>query len=108
MWLLLKNWWYGIENTVPEKPKTIIPAPRKGGLYGYTTKLSITDRRTVLVAAVKKCAKEENLSEREARNKIVKRLNVISIYNKDKNPKLSKMFREDMEYIQKKYPLNFK
>jgi ribosomal protein L36 len=85
--------------------KIKIPAPRKHGLYDYSSKLSIQKRRRALIKAVKQCLIDEKLTERQARNKIVKRLNVIYIYNKHRYPKTAAIFKNDMYYIQKKFPL---
>ena len=65
----------------------------KGSLPGYTLKLKRSERRNLLDKLVK---------DFEWGN-IVKKLNVLYIYNKVKNPVNAGKFRRDMFYVQKKF-----
>lgn len=68
---------------------------KKGGLYGYSLKDSLQYRRSIL-------EKYADINW----GKVVKRLNVLSIFNKNKHPIISKKFKNDMKYIQKIYKSN--
>lgn len=63
---------------------------KKGALNGYTLKKSMKDRRQLLV----------KISKKDSWQKVVKRLNVLYIYNKNKYPENASKFRKDMKYIQ--------
>ena len=71
------------------KSKVKIPV-EKGALPGYTLKKSLKDRRMVLV----------KLSKKTSWGRVVKQLNVLYIYNKNKHPETALKFRRDMKYIQ--------
>lgn len=66
------------------------------GKYGYkeVSKLSKEERHKSLKKAIKDGV--EHIT-------IIKRLNALSILNKNKNPILSKLYKTDMKYIQKLY-----
>jgi hypothetical protein len=66
---------------------------KKGGLPGYTLKKSLKNRRSVLVKIAKK----------QTPGKVVKKLNVLYIYNKNNHPETAQKFRKDMKFIQKKF-----
>ena len=65
----------------------------KGGLPGYTIAVKRSDRRELLDKLVKKYGWSN----------IVKKLNVLYIYNMNRYPENAAKFRRDMYYIQKKY-----
>ena len=65
----------------------------KGALPGYTLSLQRTNRREILDKLVKKLGWSN----------IVKKLNVLYIYNKNRYPINAAKFRRDMYYIQKKH-----
>jgi hypothetical protein len=69
---------------------------KKGVLEGYSSKLSTEERRHKLKHLIS--------SGKVDRNIIVKRLNILSIFNKNRSPKSANIFKKDMKYIQKKYP----
>ena len=70
-----------------------IPLTTKGGLYGYHVDMLMKDRRALL----KKILRNNWATYSE----LVKRLNVLAIYNKNRNPELSKRVQMDMHYIQR-------
>jgi len=59
--------------------------------YGYHIDLPMKERH----AALKKAYKAYGYS------KLIKRLNILVVYNKYKNPKIADIAHKDMEYIQK-------
>ena len=65
----------------------------KGSLYGYSLYDKRADRREIL----KKLAKKDTWET------VVKRLNVLYIYNKNKHPKIAAKFKRDMQFIQKEF-----
>ena len=65
----------------------------KGALPGYTLSLKRADRREILDKLVKKLGWSN----------IVKKLNVLYIYNMNRYPVNAAKFRRDMYYIQKKH-----
>lgn len=65
----------------------------KGNLPGYTLKKSVKERRAIL----------EELAKKDSWGTIVKRLNVLYIYNKNRYPETASKFRRDMKYIQRKF-----
>lgn len=79
--------------TVSNYSKIIIKD--KGGLkkFNYSSKNKAIDRRISLLEAVKN----------SSFSSIIKKLNAVSILNKNRNPKISKIFKSDMKYIQKIY-----
>lgn len=66
---------------------------KKGVLDGYKVKESVKTRRTILDTNVRKIGW----------GGIVKRLNILAIFNKYKNPAYTKIFKSDMKYVQDKY-----
>jgi hypothetical protein len=66
---------------------------KKGSLgkYGYKAKSPKTSRQ----ASLKKALKGVGYST------LIKKLNVLSIYNKNVNPKLSASVKGDMKYVRK-------
>ena len=65
---------------------------KKGNLYGYHVNMLARDRRALLVKLIKKRI--------ATYSQIIKRLNVLAIYNKNKNPLISEKVRRDIKYIQ--------
>jgi hypothetical protein len=70
---------------------------QKGGLSGYSLKLSLVDRRKAL----------NRLVDIYGWGNIVKKLNVLFVYNKNNHPVNALKFRRDMVYIQKRYKPNY-
>lgn len=70
---------------------------QKGGLSGYSLKLSLVDRRKAL----------NRLVDIYGWGNIVKKLNVLFVYNKNNHPANALKFRRDMVYIQKRYKPNY-
>jgi len=66
---------------------------QKGGLAGYSLKLSLVNRRKAL----------HKLVSQYGWGNIVKKLNVLYIYNKNNHPVTALKFRRDMKYVQKMY-----
>ena len=67
----------------------------KGSLHGYSLYDKRADRREVL----KKLAKKDTWET------VVKRLNALYIYNKNKHPQTASKFKRDMKFIQKEFSL---
>ena len=93
----------GVSSRMTKKKKTIINVKLKKGeltKYGYKNvkSLSKTKRRKALNKAVKKYG----------HGKVIRKLSILRTYNKNKNPKLSKKFRNNMVYVQKKKKRNNK
>ena len=66
---------------------------KKGGLPGYSLSIPRKLRREALDKIIKV----------QPWSTIVKRLNVLYIYNKNNHPENAMKFRRDMKYVQKKY-----
>jgi hypothetical protein len=66
---------------------------KRGKLEGYSVNDSIKARRSIL----------KKLLQKNPYASIIKRLNVLSIYNKNRYPETSKKVKSDISYIQKKY-----
>ena len=66
---------------------------KKGGLSGYKINDPLKTKRKVL----------DILVIEYGYSTIVKRLNILAIYNKNKNPLYSSIIRKDIEYLQNKY-----
>ena len=78
------------------KSKVRIPT-EKGHLPGYFLHDTRAHRRMVL----------KKLAKKDTWGKIVKRLNVLYIYNKNKHPENAGKFKRDMQFIQKEYSPNY-
>jgi len=77
----------------PQKtPRVRIKLKAIGSLtkFGYHANKSVAVRH----AALKKAAKANGYNE------VIKRLNVLYIYNKNRNPKLAEKFKLDMTWVQ--------
>ncbi len=61
------------------------------GTFGYSSKKSVRARRKSIREA----------SKVYGALSMSRKLNVLSIYNKNKNPRLSKKFKEDSEYAER-------
>ena len=70
-----------------------IPITTKGGLFGYHIDMPLKQRRSLLKNILRK--------DLATYSEVVKRLNVLSIYNKNRHPEISKRVIRDMRYIQK-------
>ena len=75
------------------RSKVRIPVTRQGALEGYYVHDPVKTKRKMLDWYVKK----------DGYSTVIKRLNVLAIYNKNRNPKLSKKVQNDISYLQKKY-----
>ena len=67
----------------------------KGSLKGYHVKDSPLKRRRILSRMLK--------SRKSTYSQVIKRLNVLAIYNKNRSPKLTSKVRTDIKYIQNKF-----
>lgn len=74
------------------KSKVRIPA-RKGKLFGYHVDSLAKDRRSLLKRLIR--------SKRATFSEIIKRLNILVIYNKRKHPETSKKVKRDLDYIER-------
>ena len=73
--------------------KVRITLTTKGGLFGYHVDMPLDTRRSLLKNILRK--------DLATYSEVVKRLNVLSIYNKNRHPEISKRVIRDMRYIQK-------
>jgi len=79
---------------VSRKRKTVIKVSlKKGALtkHGYSTKSPAKVRQTALRKAVKASSP----------GTVIKRLNIIQVYNKNRSPKVAKIARSDMAFVRK-------
>jgi hypothetical protein len=65
----------------------------KGGLKGYSISDTMVNRRSIL----------EKLLRKTPYSTIIKRLNVLAIYNKNRYPETSSKIKRDMNYLQKTF-----
>jgi hypothetical protein len=70
----------------------------KNALPGYSLSLKKDERRKILNKLAKKLGWVN----------IVRKLNVLFIYNKNKHPKTANKFKQDMKYIQKQFSPKYK
>lgn len=75
------------------KSKVRIPVSRRGALEGYHVDDPLKVKRRMLESYIKK----------DGYSTVIKRLNVLVIYNKNKNEKLSNKVKRDIKFLQKKY-----
>mgnify|MGYP000879853443 CR=1 FL=1 len=76
------------------KKRTIIPAElHKGKLYGYHIDFPEKQRRNILLNLLK--------SDTASYSQLIKRLNIIGIYNKYNHPETEKKIRKDIAFLQK-------
>jgi len=75
------------------KGPKLLPKLKEGDLtkYGYSLKDPRSKRRKALRKSVKEYGK----------NTVIRKLNVLSIYNKNTNPSYSRKAREDMNFVRK-------
>jgi hypothetical protein len=66
---------------------------RRGSLFGYRAADLARNRRKLLVNVIKK-----GLASYAT---LIRRLNVLSIYNKNKNPSLQATVKKDMQYLRR-------
>ena len=64
---------------------------QKGGLRGYSLKLKMKDRRSIL----------DRLVKVYGYSNIIKKLNLLYVYNKNNHPENALKFKRDMLYIQR-------
>lgn len=76
-----------------EKSRKLKIKLEKGSLPGYTLSIKQKDRRSVL----------DKLVIEYGWSNIVKKLNILYVYNKNRYPQNAMKFRKDMFYVQKKY-----
>jgi len=84
----------------------IIPISSSGemGAYGYRNlkELSINDRHRALEKMIEKESIKLQISREEKIRSIIARLNALSIVTKNRNPKLSSIFRKDQQWLSRK------
>ena len=77
------------------KSKVRIPIRQKGLLFGYHVDMTAKSRRSLL---------KRLLSKRKATySQIIKRLNVLKIYNKNRHPEISEKIKRDIDFIHRHY-----
>ena len=64
---------------------------QKGGLHGYSLKLTLKQRRSIL----------DRLVKVYGYSNIIKKLNLLYVYNKNNHPENALKFRRDMLYVQR-------
>lgn len=75
----------------PKRTQIRIKA-KKGGLHGYSLKLNLKERRNIL----------DRLIKVYGHSNIIKKLNLLYVYNKNNYPDNALKFRRDMLYVQSK------
>lgn len=83
-----------------------IPLEKDGlGKYGYENiiRTPTEERRKSLTKAIKGIQKEKNISEHDSAVKVMKRLNVLSILNKNTNVTLSLLLERDRNWVGRNY-----
>lgn len=83
------------KNTPSGKTKVKIPVTTKGGLFGYNVGLPEKNRRSLLKFLLS--------GKGVSYSKIIKRLNVLSIYNKRLHPESTRKVKRDMDFLHKNY-----
>jgi hypothetical protein len=63
--------------------------------YGYHVNDSEQKRESALVKAVNEIVKDKKITKQEAVRKLIKHLNLLSILQRNTNPKYSTVFKED-------------
>ena len=88
------------------RSKVRIPV-RPGTLraFGYSSHLPIKDRTRVLHNAVIQLSRLKNVPVRASRNEVVRKLNALRIFNKNRRPQLTRLFEGDMRRVQMLFPL---
>lgn len=81
-----------IRSKKKSKSKVRIPSS-KGKLFGYHVDSLARDRRSLLKRLIR--------SRRATFSEIIKRLNVLVVYNKRKHPETSKKVKRDLDYIER-------
>lgn len=77
------------------KSKIRIPVKRPGALEGYHVDDPLKVKRKML----------EWYIDKDGYSTVIKRLNVLAIYNKNRNEKMSNKIKRDIKFLQKKYPI---
>ena len=65
----------------------------KGALFGYSTKLKSIDRRKILFNII--------ISEKATYKEIINRLNILRIFNRNKDNDIWKIVSSDMDHLRK-------
>ena len=78
------------KSSSPKRSPVRIKA-QKGGLHGYSLKLKLRERRNIL----------DRLVKIYGHSNIIKKLNLLYVYNKNNHPENALKFRRDMTYIQR-------
>ena len=76
------------KSSSPKRSPVRIKA-QKGGLHGYSLKHKLRDRRNIL----------DRLVKIYGYSNIIKKLNLLYVYNKNNHPENALKFRRDMIYI---------
>ena len=84
-----------IKRKSKSRSRVRIPITHPGGLHGYHVDLLQKQRRRILHSLLSK--------RRATYSELIKRLNVLYIYNKNRHPSISKRVKRDINYIQKKF-----
>lgn len=76
---------------------------KKGTLssYGYHLDKKETERHKALVRAIRGHARSKGISTSTMANDIIRKLNVLAIYRKNKDPKMAARIRRDMAYVRR-------
>jgi hypothetical protein len=89
-----------------KKRKVIIPISSSGEMaeYGYynVKSLTVKERHDAIERMIEKESKRLQISQEEKIRSIILRLNALAIVTKNRNPKVSKIFREDQQWLSRK------
>ena len=83
----------------PKKPLKLKLHLEKGSLFGYHVDNTLEKKHKLFKKLLSK--KEITYSE------LIKRLNILAIYNKRKHPDISKKVRKDIKYIQEHFKMKY-
>jgi len=91
------------------KSKSMVRIPMKDdkllAMIGYKNikEKSSSDRKKILTKGIDKIHKKTGKSEGSVMREMIRKLNVLSIYQKNMNPQISKMFKSDQKFVSKMY-----
>jgi hypothetical protein len=101
------------KKVVVKKTKTVkksmvrIPIKKDNMLekIGYKNVKDMTkkEREEKLMKGINKIHKTDKKSEGSVMRDMIRKLNVLSIYHKNENPKIAKMFKDDQKFLSKMY-----
>lgn len=95
----------GKPGKTPLKQRITVSDDMELGKYGYKNivDLKAEERHKALTKAIQALQKEKKLSEREAAVKVLRRVNLLSILNKNTHVTMSDLMERDRNWIHQTY-----